>query len=423
MQRFLPTFNGAHSPLWLPYTQMQTTPDPIVARATQGCNIFLEDGRTLLDGTASWWTACHGYNHPHILQALQAQMEKMPHIMLGGIIHEQAWALTERLAALLPGDLNHTFLSDSGSVAIEVALKIARQYWVNLGSPEKSKILHFQHGYHGDTLGAMSVCSPAEGMHAVFNHIIPAQICSALPASASELVTLEQTLEQQNGNIAAMIVEPLVQGAGGMRFHSPETLQHLRRLCDDYEILLIADEIFTGFGRTGSLFACEQAAIVPDIMCLGKALSGGVLTLASTTVRTPVYEAFLSTDSLKALMHGPTYMGNPLACAAANASLDLFEQEPRLGQAHSISKQLSEELATIKSFNGILDVRVLGAIGVIEFHPNKMPNLTLLRQAFIEAGIWIRPFGHIVYLTPALTISASELSALTQTLVQVLSTF
>ncbi|MBF0858911.1 adenosylmethionine--8-amino-7-oxononanoate transaminase [Gluconobacter sp. LMG 31484] len=404
--------------LWLPYTQMQTAPFPVEAVSTSGSRITLADGRELVDGVAAWWTACHGYSHPHIHAALVRQAEQMPHVMFGGMVHEPAIRLAARLAAMLPGDLERVFFTDSGSVAMEVAIKMAVQYHINRGTEGRTKILSFRGGYHGDTLGMMSICDPEEGMHSLFAGVLPEQVLADLPVDADSLARIEALLAERGDSIAAMVTEPLVQGAGGMLFHDPEVLRRLRELCDRHGILLILDEIFTGFGRTGTMFACEQAGIVPDIVALSKALTGGTMALAATVARQHVFEAFLSDSAGHALMHGPTFMANPLACAVANASLDLFETEPRLEQVAAISAQLARELEPCRALPRVKDVRVLGAIGVVELETLDDPDA--LRRAFVERGVWIRPFRNIVYLTPAFTIPPEELKRLTTAIVDVL---
>jgi adenosylmethionine---8-amino-7-oxononanoate aminotransferase len=403
--------------VWLPYAQMKTAAPPLPVVRTQGSRITLADGRELIDGIASWWTVCHGYNHPHVRQAVERQLAVMPHVMLGGLVHEQALTLARRLAALLPGDLDRVFFSESGSVAVEVAMKMAVQYWINRGQ-HRAKFVHFAGGYHGDTTGAMAVCDPEEGMHELFRGLLPQHDIFELPDSDEKAVAMENFLERYAEGIAGIIVEPLVQGAGGMRFHDAKVLQGLRRLADDYGLLLIFDEIFTGFGRTGTMFACDAAGVVPDIITLSKALSGGTLPLAATVARRKVFDAFWSDDPKKALMHGPTYMGNALACAAANASLDLFEQEPCLEHVATISAALETGLSPCRDLPGVKDVRVRGAIGVVELE--RIRDLDAMRARFVEEGVFIRPFGNIVYLTPAFTISEEELAQLTGAIVRVL---
>ena len=396
--------------LWLPYTQMKTARQPMQAVSTEGSLIRLADGRALIDGIASWWTACHGYNHPHIQAALRAQLEAMPHVMFGGLVHEPALKLAARLAEKTPGDLDHVFFVDSGSVAVEVAMKMAVQYWLNRGE-SRSRMVSFRHGYHGDTMACMSVCDPDESMHSLFRDYLPKQFLAELPVDGDSEQAFDDLLAREKQNIAAVLIEPLVQGAGGMKFHSAETLRRVSKTCSRHGVLLIADEIFVGFGRTGSFFACEQAGITPDIMCLGKGLTGGALSLAATLCRPHVFGAFLSDDPARALMHGPTFMANPLACAAANASLDLFETEPRLEQVARIETLLRVGLAPCAKIPGVLDVRAKGAIGVVQCA--RLGDAAALRQNFAEQGFWIRPFGDIVYLTPAFTIGEDQLAALT----------
>jgi adenosylmethionine-8-amino-7-oxononanoate aminotransferase len=403
--------------LWLPYQRMKSARPLAVAR-TEGSRIHLADGRVLIDGIASWWTACHGYNHPHIAEAVRRQLDLMPHVMLGGLAHEQAAMLARRLAALLPGDLDHVFFSDSGSVAVEVALKMALQYWRNRAIAGKTRFVAFKGGYHGDTTGAMAVSDPDEGMHRTFAGVLPRHDILDLPRDEETAARLERHLEREAASLAGMIVEPLVQGAGGMLFHDAATLRRLREMCDRFGLLFLVDEIFTGFCRTGAMFACAEAGIVPDIVMLSKGLTGGTLPLAATVARANVFEAFASDDPEKMLMHGPTFMGNALACAAANASLDLFETEPRLAQAAALEASLAQGLAPCRNLPGVVDVRVKGAIGVVEL--DATPDADALCQRFVAEGVWIRPFGRIVYLTPALTISESELAQLTGSICRVL---
>ncbi len=406
--------------LWLPYAQMKTAPHPLAVRATRGCRIVLSDGRELIDGIASWWTACHGYNHPHIRGAVERQLATMPHVMFGGLVHEQALTLAERLTGLLrPHKLDRVFFSESGSVAVEVALKMALQFWRNRGISGRDRIIAFRGGYHGDTFGAMAVSDPQSGFQGTLSGELPQQIMLDLPADGPSTGALESLLAQQSDRIAAIIVEPLVQGAGGMRFHGAHVLQTLRSLADRYELLLIFDEIFTGFGRTGTMFAFEQASVAPDIITLSKALTGGTLPLAATVARRRVFEAFWSDDPAKALMHGPTFMANALGCAAANASLDLFAREPRLAQVARIDALLRDGLEPCRRLSGIKEVRVKGAIGVVEL--DHIENTNVLRRRFIEEGVFIRPFGSIVYLTPAFTIAEDELARLTGAVARVLA--
>ncbi len=390
-----------------------------MAISTEGSTIHLNDGRVLIDGVASWWTACHGYNPPYIQAAMHEQLDCMPHVMFGGINHEPALRLAKRLAALTPGDLDHVFFIDSGSVAIEVAMKMAVQYWLNQNEHGKVKFLSFRNGYHGDTMGCMTLCDPALKIYTQFDDYMPQQYLADLPIDDASTEKLAALLKRESKNIAAVVIEPLVQGVGGMRFHDAASLQRIANLCTEHNILLIADEIFTGFGRTGTMFACEQANIVPDIMCIGKALSACTVTLAATIARKHVFDAFLSDDPAKALMHGPTYMANPLACAAANASLDLFEQEPRLDQARALETSLLEGLAPCHSMKHVVNVRAKGAIGVVQLS-DKIDHRTL-RKKFIDKGVWIRSWGDHIYLTPALNIKSDDLQYLMSTIRTVVS--
>jgi adenosylmethionine-8-amino-7-oxononanoate aminotransferase len=411
-------YRAGLSHIWLPYAQMKTLSPPLAVARTHGSRMVLEDGRELVDGVASWWTACHGYNHPHILTAIARQLERMPHVMLGGLVHEQALTLARRLAALLPGDLDRVFFSESGSVSVEIALKMAVQYWRNRGQAQRTKFIGFKGGYHGDTTGAMAVGDPENGFHLQFRDLLPAHVVADLPRDEESAVALERLVERHVREIAGIIVEPLVQGAGGMLFHDAAALRRLRSIADRNDLLLIFDEIFAGFGRTGKMFACEEAGIVPDIVTLSKALTGGTLPLAATAANEKVFEAFWSDDPDDALMHGPTYSGNALACAAANASLDLFEREPRLAQVAAIEKQLSQSLSPCRGLPGVIDVRVKGAIGVVELE--RIDDLAGLRRRFVDEGVFVRPFGSIVYLTPAFTIDPGDLERLTSAIAKVL---
>ncbi len=408
--------------IWLPYTQMATAAAPLAVMATHGARIRLADGRELIDGISSWWTACHGYNHPHIRAAVEQQLATLPHVMFAGLVHEPALRLAHRLAALLPGDLERVFFTESGSVAVEVALKMAIQYWRNKGQVEKQRIVYFRHAYHGDTFATMALCDPEEGMHTLFAGTMPDQLMAELPTDERLRCAFDLLLETHGKRLAAVIIEPLVQGAGGMKMHDAQTLAFVAEACARHRVLLIADEIMTGFGRSGRMFACEEANVVPDVICLSKALTGGTLPLAATVARRHVFEAFLSDDPSAALMHGPTYMANPLACAAANASLDLFDpghNSPRLEQVAAIEAQLREQLAPCRELAGVAEVRVKGAIGAVELAG--AIDLKRLRQRFAELGVWVRPFGSVVYLMPPFIISAGELATLTAAVSQVLT--
>jgi len=385
-------------------------PEPVVA--TRGCRILLEDGRELIDGIASWWSVCHGYNHPHIVECVTRQLAAMPHVMFGGLVHEPALVLAERLTKMAPGELSRVFFSDSGSTAVEVALKIALQYWRNIGRIGKERFLCFTDGYHGDTFGAMSVSDPEKSMHKALQGGLVRQYVVDIPTDGSGLADLDRFLAGVAHNVAAMIIEPLVQGAGGMRFHTAEVLAALAALARKHDLLFIADEIATGFWRTGRAFACDFAGVRPDLMCLGKALTGGTIGLGATLAREEIFEAFLSDDRDFALMHGPTFMANPLACAAANASIDLFEREPRADQVQEIETALRTGLEPCRDLPHVVDVRVKGAIGVVQF--DTRVDVYALRPRFVEAGVWVRPFKDIVYLMPPFVIGGEDLQSLTE---------
>jgi adenosylmethionine-8-amino-7-oxononanoate aminotransferase len=397
--------------VWRPYCQMKTAPAPLAVARTEGARIILEDGRELVDGIASWWTACHGYNHPHIRQAVTEQLALAPHVMFGGLAHEPAYRLATRLAKLLPGDLDHVFFAESGSVAVEIAMKMALQFWINRGVEGRTRFVSFLGGYHGDTLATMTICDPEEGMHGLFAGVMPSQHVVALPRDADSEAVLDRLLSEKGHEIAGIIVEPRVQGAGGMLLHDDEVLRTLRRIADRHGQLLLFDEIFTGFGRTGDLFACTGSGVTPDIVTLSKALTGGTLPLSAAIASKMVFEAFWSDDAGAALMHGPTYMANPLACAAANASLDIFETGQWKADVARINAALGFGLMTCRNLPGVVDVRTLGAIGVVEFE--KPVAVGDLCRRFAEFGCWIRPMGKVVYLTPPFITSDEELARLT----------
>jgi adenosylmethionine-8-amino-7-oxononanoate aminotransferase len=400
---------------------MKTAGLPYEVVAAEGVYLQLADGRQLIDGVSSWWTACHGHRHPHLVEAVKQQIDVLPHVMLGGIVHPQAARLCNRLAALAPGELNHVFLVDSGSVAIEVAMKMAVQYWLNQGVTGRNRFVSFRDGYHGDTCGAMSLCDPEDSMHAHFQGFLQKQFCTAIPESDEEFGSLARLLNDHRGEIAAVVVEPLVQAAGGFRMHTPAQLRRIAHLTRASGCLLIADEIATGFGRTEKMFAVEHAAVVPDIMCIGKGLSGGMLSLAATVATRDVFSAFWSDDPQFALMHGPTYMGNPLACAAANASLDLFETEPRLDQVAKIEGTLRESLEPLRYSPQVLDVRVRGAIGVVQMRETL--NKEQWMKFFVERGVWLRPTRDVFYIAPPFTISEHELKCLTTAVTAAVESF
>ncbi len=404
--------------IWLPYAQMKTMAPPRAAHSTIGSRIRLSDNSELIDGAGSWWTSVHGYRHPQIENAVRAQLEQMPHIMLGGLANEPAYRLAARLAEVTPGDLGKTFFCESGSVAVEVAMKIAVQYWRNSIGATRTKFVSFRGGYHGDTFATMSICDPDEGMHQYFAGALAEQYVLDLPTDEKSADALNQTLDD-NDDIAAVIVEPLLQGAGGMRMYGGDVLKRLRAACNDHGVLLIFDEIFTGFGRTGAMFAADYAGVVPDIMTLGKALTGGFSPLAATVASQNIYAAFHDDDAEKALMHGPTYTGHALACAAAEASLDLFASEPRLEQVAAIERHCREALSPLYDLPSVKDVRVLGAVAAVEMV--EPFDLEKLRDTFIAAGVFIRPLGQVIYITPAYTISDEELTMLTDAIVKVVT--
>lgn len=407
--------------IWLPYTQMQTALLPLPVISASGVRLTLADGRELIDGIASWWCACHGYQHPYLVKQVSRQLDTLSHIMFAGLAHEPAYTLARRLVSIAPKGLSRVFFSDSGSIAVEVAMKMAAQFWSNRQTPDKRKFICFRNGYHGDTMGGMSLADPETGMHRTLNHYMPEQYVFDIPSNRTDLAALEQSLKEIKGTTAGLVIEPLVQAAGGMKFHPPEIVAEIYRLCKKHSILFIVDEIATGFGRTGAMFACLEAGVTPDIMCLGKALTGGMVGLAATLATEDVFEGFLSNRLETALMHGPTFMANPIACAAANASLDLFEREPRIEQIQAIETQLREELKPCHKLENVADVRVKGAIGAVQLVKANGEYILTLRQRFIEEGVWLRPFSDVVYIMPAFTISSAELTRLTDAVFKVLT--
>jgi adenosylmethionine-8-amino-7-oxononanoate aminotransferase len=390
--------------LWHPYGPMPAPVAPLPVVSAQGVRLRLADGRELVDGMASWWCAIHGYRHPVMDAAVREQLDRMAHVMFGGLTHESAVRLAERLVALTPAGLEHVFFADSGSVSVEVAIKMCLQFWQARGRPERRRLLTVRGGYHGDTFGAMAVCDPIGGMHRLFAGVLAEHVFAARPADGFDapldpawLAGVEELVARHEHELAAIIVEPVVQGAGGMRFHSPACVQVLRELSDRHGLLLVLDEIATGFGRTGALFACEHAGVTPDVMCVGKALTGGYLTLAATLCTRRVAEAISAGDG-GALMHGPTYMANPLACAAALASTGLLADGSWRGEVARIGRGLAGGLEPARELPGVADVRVLGAIGVVELRrPVDVPAAT---GAAVDAGVWLRPFGNLVYTMP-----------------------
>ncbi|ETR68649.1 MAG: adenosylmethionine-8-amino-7-oxononanoate aminotransferase [Candidatus Magnetoglobus multicellularis str. Araruama] len=402
--------------IWHPYTGM-INPLPVYpVVSASGVRLKLSNNRELIDGMSSWWAAIHGYNHPVLNLAINNQLKRMSHVMFGGLTHETAIDLCQLLIDITPTPLKTVFLCDSGSIAVEVAIKMAIQYWFSKGKHEKHKLLTIRSGYHGDSFGAMSVCDPITGMHEMFQGMLPKQFFANAPTCdyhtchTDDKKSIEDIVEKNHHMIAAVILEPVVQGAGGMRFYSPEYLNHVRGLCDAYDILLIADEIATGFGRTGTLFACDHAGISPDIMCLGKALTGGYMTMAATLTTRDVSDQ-ISKGNPGVFMHGPTFMGNPLACSVAIESIQLLIDSLWQQQVHKIENQLKQELAPLERCSHVNDVRVLGAIGVVEL---KAPvDLADIQQKFVEKGVWLRPFGRLVYTMPPYIIDANDLSRIT----------
>ncbi len=413
-----------HEHVWHPYSSMNTEMPVYPVKSANGVRLRLTDDRELIDGMSSWWCVIHGYNHPVINNALEQQIQKMSHVMFGGLTHEPAIELTKQLVDITPEPLQTVFFSDSGSVSVEVALKMAIQYWHAKGQPQRQHFISLRSGYHGDTIGAMSVSDPETGMHTIFSGALPKnrfvkqpRCRFGQPCDENDIASLEQMLEKHSGDTAAVIMEPIVQGAGGMWFYSADYLKKARELCDHYGVLLILDEIATGFGRTGKLFACEHAEISPDIMCVGKALTGGYLTLAATLTTTEVSETISQSDP-GVFMHGPTFMANPLACTAASASIRLLLESPWQKNIQRIEKSLRESLAPCQNFSVVEDVRVIGAIGVVELRqPVDMKSIT---QDFVDAGVWVRPFGKLVYLMPPFVINEKDLATLTNAVVNVI---
>lgn len=403
--------------VWHPYASMLDAPPAYAVAGAEGVELELTDGRRLIDGMASWWCAIHGYNHPVLNEAVRNQLDSMAHVMFGGLTHEPAARLAEKLVRITPEPLQYVFFSDSGSVSVEVAIKMALQYWQAQGHPEKHRLLTIRNGYHGDTFGAMAVCDPVNGMHHLFTHVLPQHIFADAPAARSDdawqqsdIADFEAKIRAHRHELAAVILEPVVQGAGGMRIYAPEFLRRVRALCDELDLLLIADEIATGFGRTGKLFACEHAGIAPDILCLGKALTGGYMSFAATMVNRKVRDG-IHADGSGVLMHGPTFMANPLACSVANASIDILLESSWQQRVEAIELQLQKALMPCMDADAVADVRVLGAIGVVEM---KQPlDMRPVTEKLVARGVWLRPFGKLLYTMPPYIISDGDLSRIT----------
>ncbi|SMF36099.1 adenosylmethionine-8-amino-7-oxononanoate aminotransferase [Alteromonadaceae bacterium Bs31] len=410
--------------IWHPYSSINAPLDNYLVDTCKGVRIKLKDGTELIDGMASWWSVIHGYNHPELNAAIHAQLEKTAHVMFGGLTHEPAIELAEKLINVSPDGLEHVFFSDSGSVSVEVAIKMAIQYWQSRKQPEKHRLLSLRRGYHGDTFAAMSVCDPETGMHHLFNEVLAKQLFTEAPQCKFEdewrdeyIADIEIQLKTHHQSLAAVILEPIVQGAGGMRFYSPRYLQEVKKLCEHYQVLLIADEIATGFGRTGKMFACEHANISPDILCLGKALTGGYMTLAATLCSHEIAQTICAGEA-SCFMHGPTFMANPLACAVSNKSLELLFNNDWQAKVNNIETQLNSQLAQCRDLPNVADVRVLGAIGVVEtLAPVEMAKIVPL---FVEEGVWLRPFGNRVYVMPPYITTNAELFSLTEAMHKVL---
>ncbi|MGC1218520.1 MAG: adenosylmethionine--8-amino-7-oxononanoate transaminase [Phormidesmis sp.] len=409
--------------VWHPYAAMPNSLPVFPVRSAKGVRIELEDGRSLIDGISSWWTCIHGYNHPKLNAAARSQIEKMSHVMFGGLTHRPAIALAQKLIEMTPADLQHVFFSDSGSVAVEVAMKLAVQYWHNRGQPDKNRFLTLRSGYHGDTFAAMSACDPVNGMHHLFSGMLTPQYFADAPQvkfgekwQAQDIESFARLLAEKGDRIAAAIFEPVVQNAGGVRFYHPEYVRRASELCKQHNVLLILDEIATGFGRSGKLFACDYADICPDIMCVGKALSGGFMSLAATLTTTHISETF-SAGEAGVFMHGPTFMANPLACAVSLANLELLESYDWQTKIAQIEQQLAQELAPCRDLDAVKDVRVLGAIAAVELH--NPVDMATVQPLFVEKGVWLRPFGRLLYTMPPYIIQANELTAVTTAIYEV----
>ena len=415
----LRAFDREH--VWHPYGALPASADPLTVTSAQGVRLTLADGRELIDGMSSWWCAIHGYRHPALDRAIADQLQRMAHVMFGGLTHEPAVRLAERLLALAPPGLDAVFFADSGSVSVEVAIKMCLQFQRASGRPRRTRLLTVRGGYHGDTFGAMAICDPVGGMHSLFTGVLAQHVFAERPPDGFDAAlderwaaSVRELVARHQGELAAIVVEPIVQGAGGMRFHSPACVSLLRELCDEHELLLVLDEIATGFGRTGELFACEHAAVAPDVMCIGKSLTGGYVTLAAALCTRTVADA-VSGGEGGGLMHGPTFMANPLACSVALASLDLLEREDWRARVQGIERGLRAGLEPARELPGVADVRVLGAIGVVQLTDDV--DLVAATAAAVRAGVWLRPFRNLIYTMPPYVIDAHDLAAVTAAVV------
>jgi len=418
-------FDDGYESIWLPYTQMKTSPEPLKVKSAKGCEIQLEDGTKLVDGIASWWSVCHGYQNEYIVSAMEAQLKQLSHVMFAGLAHEPAYRLAKKLTDFTPDGLSKVFFSDSGSTAVEVAMKMCVQHWNNKGEKRRDKFISFREGYHGDTMGALSLGDPNSWIAKSFNNYTPRQYVLDIPRNEYDFAEFEEVVEGIKDTVAGIIIEPLVQGAGGMVFHQADILAEIYRIAKKYNIIFIADEIMTGFYRTGYKFACMEAGITPDIMCLGKALTGGMISLAATITTDDIFDSFLDDKLEKAFMHGPTFMANPLACSAALASLELFEKEDFHKKIEDIETILREELQQFESHKLIKETRVKGAIGVLKINEDAIYGdlweyIFELRSELVKQGVWLRPFKNIIYIMPSYTITESQIRKLCDSVKNVL---